>query len=92
MQAVTDAVLRLKITSRQMDVLRAVWPQLRGERRWNCGQLHTLTKTSMPLRTWLGFMDRLAAKGILSSYHKGNARIWRPGPVSDLLVEEGVLT
>ncbi len=88
----TEAVLRLRITSRQMSVLIEAWPHLRGSRRWKCGQLHMLTKTTLPLRTWLGFMDRLAHKGILSSYYgKGNARLWRPGPVSDLLVEEGVL-
>ncbi len=78
------------LTPGQLRVWLTAYPHLlTGEP--NCGTLHALAAPHTPLRTWLGFMDRLARKGVFLSRRKGNARLWSLGPVADLLIEEGIV-
>ncbi len=90
---------RVRLTPMQKNVLLAVWPRLQKQPPPNCTQLIGSASSRLvasgylgyPLSSIIGFLDRLAKKGVLRWWRQGQARLWAPGPMSDYLQEQGVL-
>jgi predicted transcriptional regulator len=83
---------RVRLTPLQRVALLAVWPRLLQQPPPNCSQLVVAAADwFLSYQSLIACLDRLAKKGVLRWWKKGNARLWAPGPLSDYLQEQGVL-